>query len=212
MRARRPADLARWGGSSRPEGWSTTWTICRQPAGAGSADAAVGIDLLTDETDHVQVLGDSAYATGPALATLAETGHTPLVKPWPLRTVVLGGFTIADFTVDEAPGTATCPAGLTRPLTATRKVTFGAACAGCPLRARCTTTATNGRTLVVSEHDALQRAHRQRAQDQQWQDDYRQHRPMVERSIAWLVARGNRKLRYRGVTKNNAWLTTAPPA
>ncbi len=29
---------------------------------------------------------------------------------------------------------------------------------------------------------------------------------MVERSIAWLVAGGNRKVRYRGGTKNNAWL------
>ncbi len=29
---------------------------------------------------------------------------------------------------------------------------------------------------------------------------------MVERSIAWLVAGGNRKVRYHGVTKNNAWL------
>ena len=28
---------------------------------------------------------------------------------------------------------------------------------------------------------------------------------MVERSIAWLT-RGARKLRYRGVTKNDAWL------
>ncbi|CAN5425091.1 hypothetical protein BH09ACT7_BH09ACT7_41450 [soil metagenome] len=28
---------------------------------------------------------------------------------------------------------------------------------------------------------------------------------MVERSIAWL-ARGNRKVRYRGVTKNDHWL------
>ena len=28
---------------------------------------------------------------------------------------------------------------------------------------------------------------------------------MVERSIAWLV-RGNRKLRYRGTTKNDHWL------
>jgi len=28
---------------------------------------------------------------------------------------------------------------------------------------------------------------------------------MVERSIAWLT-RGNPKLRYRGVAKNNAWL------
>jgi IS5 family transposase len=29
---------------------------------------------------------------------------------------------------------------------------------------------------------------------------------MVERSIAWLTARGNRRLRYRGTVKNNAWL------
>ncbi len=29
---------------------------------------------------------------------------------------------------------------------------------------------------------------------------------MVERSIAWLTAKGNRKLRYRGVAKNDAWL------
>ena len=35
---------------------------------------------------------------------------------------------------------------------------------------------------------------------------------MVERSIAWLVAGNNRKVRYRGVTKNNAWLHTRTAA
>jgi len=35
---------------------------------------------------------------------------------------------------------------------------------------------------------------------------------MVERSIGWLVAGGNRKVRYRGVTKNNAWLHTRSAA
>jgi IS5 family transposase len=28
---------------------------------------------------------------------------------------------------------------------------------------------------------------------------------MVERSLAWLT-RGNRRVRYRGIAKNNAWL------
>ena len=70
----------------------------------GSADAAVGIDLLTDETSHVEVPGDSGYATRQALATLAETGHTPLVKPWPVQLAVPGGFTITDFTIDTAGG------------------------------------------------------------------------------------------------------------
>jgi hypothetical protein len=64
----------------------------------------------------------------------------------------------------------------------------------------------------LHEHDALQRAHRRRAEDPEWQATYRQHRPMVERSIAWLVARGNRKVRYRGVAKNDAWLQTRTAA
>jgi DDE family transposase len=82
---------------------------------------------------------------------------------------------------------------------------LGVACRGCPLRQRCTTSI-SGRTLKVHIHDALQRVHRRRAEDPAWQADYRQHRPMVERSIAWLTAHGNRKLRYRGINKNNAWL------
>lgn len=35
---------------------------------------------------------------------------------------------------------------------------------------------------------------------------------MVERSIAWMVAGGNRKVRYRGVVKNNAWFHTRTAA
>ena len=152
-----------------------------------------------------EVLADTAYATGQALATLESAGHRPLVKPWPIPPAVPGGFTVDDFTVDETAGTATCPAGVTRPLSRTRTVTFGVACRGCPLRERCTT-ARDGRSLHVNPHDVLQRAHRRRADDPDWQADYRQYRPMVERSIAWLTARGNRRLRYRGVTKNDAWL------
>ena len=121
------------------------------------------------------------------------------------------GFEIDDFIVDESAGTATCPAGVTPTISKTRGVTFGVACRGCPLRARCTT-AKNGRHLTLHQHDALQREHRQRAKDPAWQADYRQHRPMVERSIAWLGAGGNRKVRYRGVGKNHAWLQTRTAA
>ena len=182
-------------------------TACKltKASGADAHDAVVGIDLLTHETEPVEVLGDSAYATGEALATFEAAGHTPLVKPWPIKPAVAGGFVIDDFTVNDVAKTVTCPAGVTRPLTPSRSVTFGAACRGCPLRTRCTT-AKDGRSLTIHEHDALQRAHRRRAQDLGWQDTYRQHRSMVERSIAWLVRGGNRKLRYRGVPTNDAWL------
>lgn len=98
----------------------------------------------------------------------------------------------------------TCPNGITREMRKDRVARFGAACTACPLRARCTTSKT-GRDLKVHPHDALQRAHRARATDPQFQAAYRRHRPMVERSIAWLT-RGNRRVPYRGITKNNAWL------
>ncbi len=116
-----------------------------------------------------------------------------------------GGFTITDFHVDLPARTMTCPAAQTVPISPSGAASFGSRCAGCPLAARCTT-ARRGRIVKISENFAVQRAHRQQAQDQAWQDQYRQHRPMVERTIAWLTARGNRKLRYRGVAKNNAWL------
>ena len=177
--------------------------------GSSNSDATVGADLVTtdptlaDSVD-VQVLGDSAYATGDMLAKLAEKKWTPLLKPWPLRPTVEGGFTLDDFTHDPHEQTMTCPAGTTRAVTSKGTVTFGVACRGCPLRARCTTSA-QGRTIKIGEHHQLQREHRQRAEHPDFQAVYRQHRPMVERSIAWLT-RGNRRVPYRGVEKNNAWL------
>ncbi|WP_120521701.1 transposase, partial [Arthrobacter celericrescens] len=177
-------------------------------SGPENSDGTVGARLLTmDPTiggTSVDVLADSAYGTGDMLAALAAAGHLPVIKPWPLRPAVERGFTLDDFTVDEAAGTVTCPHGLTRKITAKRRVTFGAACTGCPFRARCTTSP-RGRKLVLHEHDALQREHRHRAADPAFQQTYRTHRPMVERSIAWLT-RGNRRVRHRGTTKNNAWL------
>jgi hypothetical protein len=174
-------------------------------SGPEHSDAAVGAELLADEHGPRQVLADSAYGSGELLAQLQNDGHTALIKPWPLRPAVAGGFTLDDFTVDEDASTVTCPNGLTARITRTRKAVFGARCRHCPLRARCTTSA-RGRKLSLHPHDALQRAHRQRAQDPVFQELYRRHRPMVERAIAWLVAGGNRRVPFRGTRANDAWL------
>jgi hypothetical protein len=173
-------------------------------SGADTHDAVVGIGLLEQETGPVEVLGDSAYGTGQLRADLAAAGHTATIKPMPLRPAVEGGFTLDDFAVDEAAGTVTCPNGVTRHITTKRKVIFGVACRGCPLRRRCTTRR-DGRGLSLHEREALLRAARRQAETADFQAVYRQHRPMVERSIAWLT-RGNRKLRYRGVANNDHWL------
>ena len=78
-------------------------------SGPEYSDAAVGIDLLAEEPDLIEVLGDSAYGTGELLAAVTEGGHTAIIKPWPLRPAVAGGFTLDEFTVDETAGTVTCP-------------------------------------------------------------------------------------------------------
>jgi hypothetical protein len=199
-----------------PETGLSTAVKLTKVNGPENSDANVGIGLFTADAtittgtddEQVEVLGDSAYATGAMLHALDQVGWTPLVKPWPLRPAVEGGFSIDDFTHDpdaaNGAGTLTCPAGQTRVLTQARKAVFGIACRACPLRARCTT-AKNGRTIQVHPHDLLQRAHRARAADPGFQGTYRTKRPMVERSIAWLT-RGNRRVPYRGVEKNNAWL------
>ncbi|MFG2381630.1 transposase, partial [Streptomyces avermitilis] len=40
----------------------------------------------------------------------------------------------------------------------------------------------------------------------------RRWRPPVERAVAWIVHRGNRRLRYRGTISNNTWLHTRAAA
>lgn len=152
--------------------------------------------------------GDTAYGTGELREAIEQAGHQAVIKPKPLRPAVPGGLTVDDFTVDEQAGTVTCPAGVTRAITAGRAAIFGAACARCPLRSRCTTSKA-GRTLALHPHDRQLRAARADwAADPGLRADYRQHRPGVERVIARVATRRGRrlKLRYRGVARNNAWL------
>ncbi len=185
-------------------------TTLPDPAGEGSPPPREPIqgraehDLADDTETKVEVLGDSAYGTGEMLDSLEKAGRKATIKPWPIRPAVPDGFTIDDFAYDDEAGTLTCPNGVARTLTRNRNVVFGAICRNCPLRDKCTTSA-SGRTVHVHRHETLQRRHRQRAQDPAFQHTYRTKRPLVERSIAWLT-RGNRRVPYRGIAKNNAWL------
>jgi len=193
-----------------PDTGLVTAAALTKAAGAGNSDAARGAELITADTSisgqSVEVLGDSAYGSGDLLAAIAAAGHTPIIKPMPLGRAVPGGFTVDNFTIDETAATATCPANITRPISAKGRVSFGAACASCPLMGQCTT-AKNGRKMTIAPHDRLRREHRARAAEPEFQAVYRQHRPMVERSIAWMT-RGARRVPYRGVVKNNAWWVT----
>lgn len=174
-----------------PDTGLTTACELTKSSGAENSDAAVGAELVVADptirqSEHLQVLGDSAYGTGQMLHALDQAGHEPVIKPWPLRPAVADGFSLDDFVRDPDAATVTCPAGVTRPVSPKNVVSFESACAACPLRPRCTT-AKAGRKLILHQHDLLQRAHRERARSDTFQATYRQHRPMVERSIAWLT-------------------------
>ncbi len=182
-----------------------------ESASSGGAVADAGVEHADggaggEQRRRLQVYGDSAYGTGEARAAYAEAGHDTVIKPKPLQPAVPGGFTLDDFAIDEQASTVTCPGGHTRAMSPKRTVTFGRVCMDCPLRSRCTT-ARDGRSMTIHEHEQLLRAARAQARTPEFEQAY-PTRSVVERIIAWTAtSRGRRiKLRYLGVDKNHAWL------
>jgi hypothetical protein len=178
------------------------FTECELTA-ANAPDGPTGVALLSGEEPGLEVLGDSAYGGGATRAALTAAKHVQTIKPLPLSGAVPGGFTKHDFTIDPQAGTVTCPAGSKAPITASGQASFARRC---PLRQRCTT-ASGGRTIHVHPHEDELRAARRPATTRAFQDSYRRWRPMVERSIAWLVADGCRRVPYRGIQRNQMWLS-----
>ncbi|MGB7798147.1 MAG: transposase [Pseudonocardiaceae bacterium] len=114
-----------------------------------------------------------------------------------------------DIDIDLGADTVTCPGWVTTPIRrhsdGSGIAAFASACAGCPLRTRCTTSE-RGRTVSVSSHeDVLTRA-RTRQKNPDWQTDYRATRPKVERKLGHLMHRrhGGRNARVRGRVKVDA--------
>ncbi|HYR15798.1 MAG TPA: IS1182 family transposase [Mycobacterium sp.] len=194
---------------AEPETAIITDEALTKAAGTQNSDPAVAEKFVAADPDVAEWYGDSAYGTGDLRGAIADVGHDAVIKPKPLAVAVEGGFTIDDFTVDEAAATVICPAGNTRPISKARNVIFGALCRDCPLTARCTTSKT-GRTINLHERDdLLRRARADWAAKPELREKYRTFRPNVERVVSQIASRGGRrlKLRYRGVEKNHAWLS-----
>jgi transposase len=171
---------------------------------ANAPDGPSGVALMEAEPEGLEVLADSAYGSGATRTALHDKQHRLVIKPMPSHPAVPGGLRRDDFVVDHASRRVTCPAGHTARLSPGGVAKFHPHCRSCPLRSRCTTAV--ARSFSVGPYDEELVAARAAWRDERITASYRLHRPMAERSIAWLVAKGNRRLHYRGVEKNDAWL------
>ena len=69
-----------------------------------------------------------------------------------------------------------------------------------------------GKVLVLNLYEPELTAARAQAATSEFLLTYRSLRPMAERAISWLVAKGNRRVPYRGVARNDQWIRTRAAA
>ncbi len=175
-------------------------------AGEQEAAAAQGeVTVAGPGREPPAVCGDAAYGAGELPDALEQAGADIYCKVQP--PVAPGGRFIKDaFSIDLAAGTVTCPAGQAAPLRpfgdGGRIARFGAACAACPLAARCTT-AKDGRSIYAGPYEEQLARARARQASPDWKAGYRATRPKVERKIGHLMRRrhGGRRARVRGQVK-----------
>ncbi|MGH9024152.1 MAG: transposase [Acidimicrobiia bacterium] len=172
------------------------------------AEAAAAADAADDATAQPTVYGDAAYGTGGFQSRLEGAGIASGCKTQP-PSAAGGRYTKDRFAIDLDAATVSCPNSVTvtiRPLPGGGGTAFFAgACATCPLRAECTTSA-NGRTISVGPHEATLARVRAAQADPAWKADYRATRPKVERKLGHLMRRkhGGRRARVRGTRKVDA--------
>jgi Transposase DDE domain/Transposase domain (DUF772) len=175
----------------------------------GEGSGPVGEDARgeTGESDggSLGVYGDAAYGAGELLARLENAGADIKTKVQPPNAPG-GRFPKDRFGIDLAAGTVTCPGRVTVRIRSAKTGggtgAFGAACAGCPLAAQCTSSP-DGRTVTIGRYEAELARARTAQTDPAWQADYKATRPKVERKIGHLMRRrhGGRRARVRGRPK-----------
>ena len=195
------------------------------PGNAGDASVAETLidDLITayedaqdgdgdgdgDGAAKAKVYGDAAYGTGEFQEVLEDHDIDSGCKTQAPSPPAGGLFPKDRFEINLEADTVTCPNEITVAIRRGRDgdgiAYFAHACATCPLRDQCTTTAA-GRTVRVTAHEATLARERARQTDPDWRADYRATRPKVERKLGHLMRRrhGGRRARVRGLTNVDA--------
>jgi len=179
------------------------------PGNAG--DAQVTDKLLDDVLSRkpqvnreagVEAYGDASYGTADNVEKLEAAGIEANVKVQP-PSAPKGKYSKEAFVVDTQSGAVRCPAGHLVPIAPRKRgggmADFGALCASCPLRNKCTGSK-DGRSITVHPKEATLRSARERQKAPAWKAKYRSTRPKVERKFAHMMSRrhGGRRVRVRG--------------
>jgi transposase len=159
---------------------------------------AIATDLAAQQCPLQALHIDRAYLA----STLVQQRSDALAifcKAWPVRSGLY--FPKTAFQLDWDRHELRCPGGETMPFEPGGGVKFPAAsCAQCPLRARCTTSA-SGRSVSIHPDEALLQEWRERQQTPQGRAKLRE-RVAVAHALAHIGPWQGRRARYRGVRKN----------
>jgi len=185
-----------------------TQPVDTHPVDTHPLDTEHADDNTQDVAARPVVYGDAAYGTGKFVSRLNDAGIEAKCKTQP--PVAAGGMFSKDhFYIELDAGIVTCPAGEVAEIRwgahGGGKAYFAPHCATCPLAAECTTSP-GGRTITISPYEQTLSEARQQQADPDWQQDYRQTRPKVERKLGHLMRRkhGGRRARVRGTAKVDA--------
>lgn len=152
----------------------------------------------------VEVYGDASYGTAENVEKLEAAGIEANLKVQ-LPSAPKGMYSKEHFEIDIGNETVRCPAGDVVAFTSKNGggvANFGARCAGCPLRQKCTGSK-DGRTITVHPKEPTLKKARDRQKAPEWKQKYRSTRPKIERKFGHLMSRrhGGRRARVRGCAR-----------
>jgi hypothetical protein len=162
---------------------------------------ALHADIARQGFAIAELYVDRGYISSPVVDELLGRGAEVVCRPWVARNGAL--FSKQQFRFDLRAKTITCPAGQMQRLRFGATVEFEPElCATCKQREKCTDAELeHGRTVSISENEALQQRLRKMAATPAGRARLRQRVP-VEHRLAHLSYRQGRRARYRGARKN----------
>jgi hypothetical protein len=170
---------------------------------ANAPEASVTDDIEADLAAagwHLAELHiDRAYLSSTLVRERGE--HLQIFcKPWRVRNTT-GRYPKTEFSIDFDTGQLTCPAKVSMPFEPGKTVHFPKdTCAACPLRARCTTSAT-GRSISIHPDEQLLAELREHQTTPAGRAKLRE-RVKVEHALAHVGHWQGHHARYRGTRKN----------